>query len=397
MSERVYDFNNWYEVLKNPISKVGVFPYLGASIGAPDQSKIYQVLRPEEELSDPECMKSFRLLPWIDEHTMLGDDDDEENGNVTPPEEVGIQGVIGENIIYEGGTLYANIKVFSKRLAELIAKGKRELSCGYRCVYVHKPGTWNGKPYEYVQKNLRGNHLALVEEGRMGPDVAVLDHFKFTVDSAELIKVENAEKKTTDEGTEGDMTLAQVAAAIKSILPIVEQLKPLITAGTEPGQLDEEPEPSEKTPTDEEEIVTDEEEGKDDVPTNGEKPATGTDATEIKRLKAQMKSLQATVDGYEKNGMKKLVGQISARDQLANRLSVHIGAFDHSEKTLDEVVKYGVAKLGIKCAKGQEHGALNGYLLALDSIDIEDTTVPRFAADAGIGNDDAVNKYLSGE
>ncbi len=39
--------------------------------GAPDPDKVYQVLRPEEELSHPDCIASFRLLPWIDNHVML--------------------------------------------------------------------------------------------------------------------------------------------------------------------------------------------------------------------------------------------------------------------------------------------------------------------------------------
>ena len=33
---RRYDGNGWFEIAANPLSKVGVFPYTGASIGAPD-------------------------------------------------------------------------------------------------------------------------------------------------------------------------------------------------------------------------------------------------------------------------------------------------------------------------------------------------------------------------
>lgn len=72
-SAREYDINGWAEIKGNPISKVGVFPYLGSQIDKsliPD--KIYQVYRPMEELNNPETINSFKLVPWTDEHEMLG-------------------------------------------------------------------------------------------------------------------------------------------------------------------------------------------------------------------------------------------------------------------------------------------------------------------------------------
>ena len=175
MTARLYDLNGWFEVPRNPISKVGVFPYLGRSIGAGgpkfpegDPDKIYMVYRPAEELSDPEAIASFRLTPFVDEHTMLGS----EAEGLTPPEQKGVHGVLGENVVFENGVLYSNLKVFSEALAARLNSGKKEVSCGYRCAYDFTPGTFEGQPYDAVQRTIRGNHLALVDEGRMGPDVA---------------------------------------------------------------------------------------------------------------------------------------------------------------------------------------------------------------------------------
>lgn len=183
MSARTYDLNGWFEVDRNPISRVGVFPYSGAQIGAPDPDRIYRVYRPAEELSDPEAMASFRLCPIVDDHTMLGE-------GATPAETKGVAGVIGEGLTFEGDVLYSNLKVFSDTLAQKIKNGKTELSCGYRCVYDFTPGVWNGQEYDVVQRRIRGNHLALVDEGRMGPGVAVLDHMVFTVDAKEATDVD---------------------------------------------------------------------------------------------------------------------------------------------------------------------------------------------------------------
>jgi hypothetical protein len=57
---------------------------------------------------------------------------------------------------------------------EAVEKGdRRELSCGYVCDLEDAPGTWNGQPYDVVQRNIRGNHVAIVDKGRAGPEVRV--------------------------------------------------------------------------------------------------------------------------------------------------------------------------------------------------------------------------------
>ena len=53
MTARVPDSNGWYEIADNPLSLVGVFPYMGSMIDASgalglDPEKIYNVYRSEE-------------------------------------------------------------------------------------------------------------------------------------------------------------------------------------------------------------------------------------------------------------------------------------------------------------------------------------------------------------
>ena len=88
------DENGYITIHKNPISKAGVFQYLGKSI-SPDlePEKVYNVWRPEEELNNPETIESFRLTPWIPEHVMLG-----KGAGFKPAEVVGVQGVTGETV-----------------------------------------------------------------------------------------------------------------------------------------------------------------------------------------------------------------------------------------------------------------------------------------------------------
>ena len=186
---KIIDHNNFWYIEKNPISKTGVFPYLGREIGYPglEPNKIYYVLRSEQELMSPEAIKSFELLPITKGHRMLGP---QEQG-LTPAEKIPQQGVVGEKVFAEGDTLYANIKVTSEQAKNDINNGLKELSLGYFCRWVKETGEYKGQHYDFVQKNIRGNHLAIVPLGRMGHDVRVMDALpagaaSYACDSLEL-------------------------------------------------------------------------------------------------------------------------------------------------------------------------------------------------------------------
>lgn len=186
---KIIDHNNFWYIEKNPISKTGVFPYLGREIGYPglEPNKIYYVLRSEQELMSPEAIKSFELLPITKGHRMLGP---QEQG-LTPAEKIPQQGVVGEKVFAEGDTLYANIKVTSEQAKNDINNGLKELSLGYFCQWAQESGDYKGQHYDFVQKNIRGNHLAIVPLGRMGHDVRVMDALpagaaSYACDSLEL-------------------------------------------------------------------------------------------------------------------------------------------------------------------------------------------------------------------
>lgn len=186
---KIIDHNNFWYIEKNPISKTGVFPYLGREIGYPglEPNKIYYVLRSEQELMSPEAIKSFELLPITKGHRMLGPQDQ----GLTPAEKIPQQGVVGEKVFAEGDTLYANIKVTSEQAKNDINNGLKELSLGYFCRWVKETGEYKGRHYDFAQKNIRGNHLAIVPLGRMGHDVRVMDALpagaaSYACDSLEL-------------------------------------------------------------------------------------------------------------------------------------------------------------------------------------------------------------------
>lgn len=162
------DDNGFWLIEGNPISKEGVFPYLGKTISPKlEPNRIYQVYRPYAELSSPETLKSFDGIPFIEDHEMLGD-------GFTSTDTRTPKGVL-MNPRAENGGIFGDLKIFSDSMKSTITNGKKELSLGYRCNYRLEPGVWNGQPYEVVQTDLRGNHIALVDKGRMGSSVRVYD------------------------------------------------------------------------------------------------------------------------------------------------------------------------------------------------------------------------------
>jgi len=344
MTQRTEDLNGWYEIAENPISKVGVFPYTGASIDPDgelglDPEKLYGVLRPEDELANPVCAESFRLVPWVDDHTFLG-----KGGS--PAEKKGVQGVVGEQVFFDekDKTLKGNLKVFSEYLKSLIERGKEELSLGYRCTYEPKRGNFGGEVYDFIQRNIRGNHLALVEEGRMGKEVCVQDHFTFTFDSKEF-SMNDEEENKDNKASDGEMSLAEITSTLKTIMPQVSELMKLVGSMNNP-------------PASDEGVVedSDDEEKAEDV---GEEKAEDESKDDTK---AALDSLTSEVESLKENGEKTFLANIAKRDKLVAGLTSHIGTFDHSEMTLSEVARYGVEKLSIACDSGHEVSALNGFL-----------------------------------
>lgn len=376
---RKVDNNGWYEIPANPLSRVGVFPYSGRQIGdLENPDKVYQILRPPEELGAPDCVNSFRLVPWIDEHALLGGADE----GLTPAEKKGIHGVIGEAVFFDGDYLRGNVKLFSEKLADQIESGKRELSCGYRCTYDMTPGTFQGQRYDGVQRNIRGNHLALVKEGRMGPAVAVLDHLVFTIDTKEAVmadQVTDPNAAVQPAAVTLESLAAMVAAMAEKLAAVsafVEKLKPLEQA--EHGET-----------LDAEALAAKQAADKCAADALAAKQAGAMDAA------AEIKALQAKLDeltGKVATGMdsKTVMAEIAQRDALAKQLSAHVGTFDSAQMTLADVAAYGVQKLGIQCEPAQAVAALNGFLHN------RSTETPVYAVgDAAHKKSGAVDAYLN--
>ncbi|MGG3884344.1 DUF2213 domain-containing protein [Brevibacillus panacihumi] len=148
-----------------PIARTGWYEYLGEEIGADDQKgKVVKVYRSPEEVFSPAAIASFEGKILTDEHPVE---------SVTPENATRyIRGTV-QNVRQGSGEnsdlLLADLVVYDQTLINEIQDGKREVSCGYDCVYeVMEDGT-------YQQRQICGNHVAVVKKGRAGDRVSIKD------------------------------------------------------------------------------------------------------------------------------------------------------------------------------------------------------------------------------
>ena len=167
-----------------PISRTGDQEYMGWEIGIPGAGggQIVTVHRPPEEVFSTAALASFEGKPVTNDHppVLIGPDD------VKTYEMGHAQNVRRGDGEWEEYTL-ADLHIHDRELIDAVQSGKREISCGYECEYVpNGDGT-------YTQRNIRGNHVAVVERGRAGKRAAILDSDKKKAKEPE--RKENMNKK----------------------------------------------------------------------------------------------------------------------------------------------------------------------------------------------------------
>jgi hypothetical protein len=128
--------------------------------------------RPEEEVAKPETLASFGMKPvtWRHPPTLL----DAENTKIFQI------GHAGSHVHFSDGFVEVALLVTDKKSIENIQRKDSpdhavQVSAGYRVDYDPTPGrTPSGEAYDGVQRNIRVNHIAIVPQGRAGPEVRLL-------------------------------------------------------------------------------------------------------------------------------------------------------------------------------------------------------------------------------
>lgn len=136
------------------VTRTGVFEYKNL-----DGSSRFELRHPDDVLN-LDSLETLKNIPITNDH---------------PKELVNIEntsvlmvGLTGETIKVNDNHVIAPITITHKNAINEINKGKVELSMGYHLDVEEEKGEYEGVKYTHRQKNIKYNHLAIVEVARAG-------------------------------------------------------------------------------------------------------------------------------------------------------------------------------------------------------------------------------------
>lgn len=196
-----------YLVAVAKVARTGIQEYLGSELGL--DKEIVRVMRPESEVFHKDSLASFVGKPMTNDH---------------PSESVTAEtwkrdaiGAIGEEVMRDGDYIRVPLIMMDAAAIEDYKAGKRELSMGYEAdiEFVEHAD------YDAIQKNIRINHIALVDKGRAGGAKIGDAGGQKTNGQSQKTEVNPMTKKVKF----GDVTIEVSEQAAEAIEALTEQLK----------------------------------------------------------------------------------------------------------------------------------------------------------------------------
>ena len=183
----------------------------GVQMYTDSDGSIRREYRPETEVASPESLASFAGKAITLEHPpVLLDSANTKDYQI---------GFSGTEVVYDNGFVRAVMTITDDEAIKRIMRGDaKEVSAGYRVNYEATPGvTDSGENYDGIQKEINGNHIAVVRRGRAGPQVKLhLDR----LDAADpslftLIEDPSMTAKVNFDGAEFEVTESVALAVTK--------------------------------------------------------------------------------------------------------------------------------------------------------------------------------------
>lgn len=192
VTRREYTDEGFLRVPGN-VARTGIQEYLARELGLDgDPNAVIRVYRPADEVFKKESLDTYIAADVTVNHpkTLV-------NADTYKHVAVGVVTGPGRQ---EGDFVQCDLIVKDKAAINAINSGKVELSAGYTAVYSKEPGvTGDGEAYDYVQRDIRINHVALVDRARAGANARIFDHnpeiqpmtHKVVLDSGKSVEVQD--------------------------------------------------------------------------------------------------------------------------------------------------------------------------------------------------------------
>lgn len=342
-THRQKDENGFLIVKDNPIAKAGVFEYLKSEILPNSQdNSVVKVFRPFDALL--KVKDSFANKPIKSDHEWVGADGAHQ-----------ADGAIGSEITIDepNGFLKADLIIYNPKLIELIENGKVELSPAYTGEVKAQNGRFDGQDYDYLQEVGCINHLAVVDKGRSGAELRILDTKQNLLERTKMAKKtfldgltrhiqkfldnEGAEPKnelkTTDSAEDLAQSLLEIAKGEADESEKIAKIVELLSATNDEGEKIEDTETETEKVEDEGEKVEDNETETCDSEDEDEKAKNFLDSLD----KMLNKKFEAFAQSQKAESLK-------IQDSYAE-VSKVVGSFDFVGKTADEIYKLGFETL----------------------------------------------------
>lgn len=148
-------------------ARTGIQNYAGHEVGKPEMP-VVKIYRPADQVFARDSLGSYAHKPVTNDH---------------PAEAVGATnwkdlavGQIGDEVARDGEFVRIPLIVMDAAAIKAVDEGKRELSAGYTCDLAWEAGTTpEGEKFDAIQKDIRINHVAIVQRGRAGSQARIGD------------------------------------------------------------------------------------------------------------------------------------------------------------------------------------------------------------------------------
>jgi hypothetical protein len=186
-SSREYLGNGFLRV-SGKAARTGIYQYLAKELGLTDRdpNDIVKVYRPADEVFNNDSLDSYSNVDVTNDHPgELVDSKSYRN--------VSVGHVLSAK--QDGDFVQVDMLIKDEKAIKDVESGKTQLSPGYTAIYDEAPDEAN---YDFIQRKIDINHVAIVRIGRGGPQARIFDNkpeemtmYKVVLDSGRDVEIEN--------------------------------------------------------------------------------------------------------------------------------------------------------------------------------------------------------------